>query len=65
MDGSKIRIVKESSEDVTIDEQGRFFRLSGEQVTRKGLEPDSILKSLAAAAAGKVVSLDDIRARRA
>jgi hypothetical protein len=60
-----IRTVAESSEDIIIDEQGRIFRLTGEQIVRPGLEPERILKSLADVAAGKVFSLDELRARRA
>jgi hypothetical protein len=61
---AEIRTVGESSEDIIIDEQGRIFRLNGEQITRPGLEPEKMLKSLADAAAGKWVSLDELRARR-
>lgn len=58
------RVVRESSEDVTTDEQGRIFRMTGERVEEPGLEPEMILRGLADQASGRMTSLQELRARR-
>lgn len=64
LDPSDILIVRECSEDVTIDEQGRIFRYNGEEIIEPGLEPETILGALADVASGRMVSNDDLRAGR-
>jgi hypothetical protein len=64
-DEPEVRIVRESSEDVTIDVEGRIFRFDGSQITEPGLEPEKILRGLEEVASGRMISLAELRARRA
>jgi hypothetical protein len=49
---------------VVVDESGRLFEMTGEQIVMPGLEPEAILESLEDARAGRMRSLKDIRASR-
>jgi len=49
---------------VTIDDQGRIFLETGEQVVMPGLEPEKVLEGLADIDAGRCRSLEEIIAER-
>lgn len=62
--GRVARIVRESSEDVTIDEKGHIYGFDGRRITKTGLEAEAVLRSLEDVKAGRVISLEAARARR-
>jgi hypothetical protein len=49
---------------VRVDESGRIFEMTGEQIVMPGLEPEAILESFEDERAGRMRSLKDIIASR-
>jgi hypothetical protein len=49
---------------VRVDDQGRIFEMTGEQIVMPGLEPDTILRALKDARLGRTRSLKEMIASR-
>ncbi len=49
---------------VMVDESGRIFEMTGEQIVMPGLEPEAMLESFEDERAGRMRSLKDIIASR-
>jgi hypothetical protein len=63
--GTERRVgTKPAIRPVMVDESGRIFEMTGEQIVMPGLEPEAILESFEDERAGRMRSLKDIIASR-
>ena len=58
------RVVRESSEAVSIDERGNLYRDDGTRLDLPGFGPEAVLRGLSDVKHGRVVPLETIRGRR-